>query len=332
MKNLGMSLSGNNHVDMFLFQLGSLLLNKKSMNFALREIANNKLLGYISQRAVKMAEYMESGNVVDYKILKKVFPFLPDRIIHIIALPISDYTKGILLVNWKYLKFNLKTLFNYVYAPILSIFFGCVVFKLFAHFTFPQLNEILSGLNVERSYYPELLLGPFFTEEFAKIIILLPVIIFCFLMLFAKIVFLVKGAYKLQDRANLLRMLAVLPFNERLSILTMMSEKRIYKSEYLVYRNFTNLLKEGVDINSASDRSGLSSQLGWVMLPTFRNETSSEVILDVATLFEKRLEYLIDKTGHMLRLLAILFEGALFASCTWVLFSAISDILTGIML
>jgi hypothetical protein len=38
MKSLGMSLSDNNHVDMFLFQLGSLLLNKKSMNFALREL------------------------------------------------------------------------------------------------------------------------------------------------------------------------------------------------------------------------------------------------------------------------------------------------------
>ncbi|MCK9456868.1 MAG: hypothetical protein M0R31_06190 [Candidatus Riflebacteria bacterium] len=332
MKNLGMGLSGSNKVDMFLFQLGSLLLNKKSMNFALREIGNNKALRHISERAVKMAEYMESGNVVDYKIFKKVFPFLPDRIIHIIALPISDYTKGILLVNWKYLKFNMKTLFSHIYPSILSIFFACVLFQSFAQFTFPQLNEILSGLNVERSYYPEFLFGLFFTEEFEKIIILLPVIIFCFLILFAKIVFLVKGAYKLQDRANLLRMLAVLPFSERLSILTMMSEKLVYKSEYLVYRNFTNLLKEGVDINSASDRSGLSSQLGWLMLPTFRNETSSEVILEVATLFEKRLEYLIGKTGHMLRSLAILFEAALFASCSWAFFSAISDILTGIML
>ncbi|MDD2624294.1 MAG: hypothetical protein PHQ02_05680, partial [Candidatus Riflebacteria bacterium] len=197
---------------------------------------------------------------------------------------------------------------------------------------FPQLKEIMYGLNVEQSHYAEFLLGSVLAEGSAGIVIMIPVVLFCLLMLFAIIILFVKGANKLQDRANLLRMLAVLPFNERLSVLAMMSEKQVYRSEYSIYKDFTNLLNEGVDINSAAARAGLNSQLVWLMHPALRNETSSDVIFDVAVIFEKRLEYLIAKTGHTLRFLAILFEAVLFTSCVWIMCSSLSAILAGAVL
>ncbi|MDD3000224.1 MAG: hypothetical protein PHF29_00535 [Candidatus Riflebacteria bacterium] len=332
MKNLGMGLSGSKSIDMFVLHFGSLLLNKKSINSALRALDDDKTPRYISSRAVKMVEYLESGNVADYNVFKKAFPFLPDRVIHIISLPISDRTKGILLVNWKYIKFSVKTLFSYIYAPILSVSFGCFIFRSCALFAFPQLKEIMYGLNVEQSHYAEFLLGSVLAEGSAGIVIMIPVVLFCLLMLFAIIILFVKGANKLQDRANLLRMLAVLPFNERLSVLAMMSEKQVYRSEYSIYKDFTNLLNEGVDINSAAARAGLNSQLVWLMHPALRNETSSDVIFDVAVIFEKRLEYLIAKTGHTLRFLAILFEAVLFTSCVWIMCSSLSAILAGAVL
>ena len=302
-----------------LIQLGILLRKGDPLAEALYKVSLSSNSYRIKAAAALAARRLGSGEGCDKVFAAGEMAIFPAATRYILASPLNDETKGRLIADWKYRHRSSFRFESALVYPVVSLCMAAMTSLALYMFVFPQLREIFMGLKVKGTPFVDWMLnrcgGGWFLWDFAFVA--------AFVFLLQLVVYVSRRISRFPqkvDEMNLLRMLAVLPPEERVHAIDIMSVKHNFPALHDRFRRFARSLRAGSDIGSAGKESGVSDMLTWFVVLGLQDENSEVKLLDeAADYFNASVESSVTKTVSMLEVTSTLFLAVVFGSTAYAL-------------
>jgi len=198
-------------------------------------------------------------------------------------------------------------------------------------FVFPQMREIFLGLNLESSPLIGLIL------EFCGSGLLFHLILFVvlFVAILCLAVFLTRrltNYSKMTDEMHLMRMLAAIPPEHRLSVTDVMAVKLNFPALHASFRRLARGIADGKNIATAAREAGVSDGLTWFLSLGLQDESAeSQLLMQASDYYHAGIKNSNDKTITMLEVSSTLFLSSVFGVLTYGLLQMMNAICQGTM-
>lgn len=319
-------------------RLGVLLLGKAGMERAFQELANNTTPLRFSSAFKNLSIIYERGEECTLRDFTRYLPFFSNRALYILASPFSDQLKGQLLTSWNYVEPAEHNLKRSIVISIATFLFSIIALTVQLKFIMPQLYEIFYGMNLQIFLDKLWFLNPYIIENYPYLMMLLPLALIVGVAVLSVKIERFLGASKHCDRANLYRLLAIVPQSARLEAINFFSALRgIFVAEGNVYGKFSNNALEGMDLKSAAMNAGLDVHFAWLLasqdtLENAQEENSSFSLLQsLANLHLAKLETIKTKVAVVSETAIIVANGLIIGILVWTVFYMLQIILVGIL-
>lgn len=307
------------HVSASIIQLGMLLRKGMPLAEALYRVSLSSASQRLKVVAGLAARRLASGEGCDKVFAGSDMAIFPAAARYILASPLKDETKGRLIADWKYRHRSSFRFESALVYPVVSLCMAAMTSLALYMFVFPQMREIFMGLKVKGTPFVDWMLyrcgGGWFLWDFAFVV--------AFVFLLQLVVYVSRRISRFPqkvDEMNLLRMLAVLPLEERVQAIDVMSVKYNFPALHERFRRFARSLRAGSDIGSAGKESGVSDMLTWFVVLGLHEENSEVKLLDeAADYFNASVESSVTKTVSMIEVTSTLFLAAVFGSTAYAL-------------
>ena len=312
-------------------ELGLLMRKGVSMAEALHSMSRSARSSRLTKAANLAARRLSSGESSEKVFAGKDMAVFPPEVRYILAAPLQDTTRGMLIVD---LQLRPATGLNFESSltyPVFSMCFGTLTILALYMFVFPQMREIFLGLRIEG--------GPFISwileicGSSSLIHIMLFVALFVGVLCLA--VFLTRrltSFSKMTDEMRLLRMLAAVPPEQRLSVADIMSVKVNFPLLHASFRRMTRGIADGKDVATAGREAGVSDGLTWFMALGLQDQSAeSQLLLQASDYYNARINHANEKTITMLEVASTLFLSSTFGALTYALMQMMNAICLGTM-
>lgn len=309
--------------------LGMLLRSKTPLPQALRQIALSSESRQIKIAAAKAADLLASGHDCAEVFSGSQVNVFPPHSRYILAAPLSDDLKGLLLSDWQRRsndEFNIK---QYLYQPLQSIAIGMLTLISLFMFVLPQFREIMLGLEIRTTglaqWVIEFASG---SDGFAVAVFMPLILVFLLIVVFyvGKSFFM---AHETLDEMNFFRMIEKIPVEHRYKVIEIMSASHNFPRLSAKFKKFASAVNNGSEIAPACAIAGLDDFFCWFMQLSMIDEGNSEILAQGATLLESRLTCSIEKTGRLVEIFSVLIQGLLFGIVVYAIFQAMMSIMLG---
>ncbi|HAE40437.1 MAG TPA: hypothetical protein DCG57_17665 [Candidatus Riflebacteria bacterium] len=301
-----------------IIQLGMLLRKNVPLAEALYRVSQSAVSQRIKSAAALAARRLGSGEGCDKVFAAAEMAVFPAITRYILASPLGDVTKGRLIADWKYRDrrdFRLDTALTY---PAISLGMAGLTSMSLYIFVFPQFREIFAGLGVKSTPFVDWMLrrcDGFLLWDFAFVagfVFLLQLVVYATRH--------ISGFSQKLDEMNLLRMLAVLPLEERVRAIEVMAVKSYFPALHNRFRRFAQALASGSDIGTAGNAAGVSDMLTWFIGLAINDDSGETTLLDEAADYcNASVESSAAKTVSMLEVASTLFLAVVFGTTAYAL-------------
>ena len=288
-----------------------------ALKMASEEIDNKRQSSALSTAAyvIKKGESLQYA-LGDYRLKLKQ----KDR--YVLASPIPDKLKGIILRNWSESKYHGSNVISYLMI-FLTTFIICNVAFFASVFVIPQFYEILMGMNVPindffKSIYR---IGPGF----------IPLLMFGFFGFFIffiifSVVF--NGIKKKQEEADLLSLLASVKRSEQLEILDMMANAKCFPKIFKNIRRVVDSLKQGEKQENSFTNIGLSPYTEWFLNLSYF-EKDRTVLKEGAMIINEKIMLSSLSMIKFIEVLTVILQSTFFALMAYILYFSLNNIVSG---
>ena len=277
------------------------------------------------------ARRLSSGESSEKVFAGKDMSAFPPKVRYILAAPLQDTTRGILLTDLQQRPANDMNFEASLTYPVFSLCFGTMTILALYMFVFPQMREIFLGLNLESSPLIGLIL------EFCGSGLLFHLILFVvlFVAILCLAVFLTRrltNYSKMTDEMHLMRMLAAIPPEHRLSVTDVMAVKLNFPALHASFRRLARGIADGKNIATAAREAGVSDGLTWFLSLGLQDESAeSQLLMQASDYYHAGIKNSNDKTITMLEVSSTLFLSSVFGVLTYGLLQMMNAICQGTM-
>ena len=302
-----------------MLQLGLLLRG----GMPLAEVFYNLSQSAVHQRlravSALAARRLSSGEGCGTVFSGKGMDVFPPAIRYILAAPLSDVTKGRLIADWKFRSKGEFRIGTALYYPVQSMAVGILTSISLYLFVFPQMREIFLSANIKTTPFAAWLLEMCGSGSLNMEVL----VIGAFAVLLSFVVLLTRMLTRFPqkiDEMNLLRMLAVLPPEERVKAFDVMAVRHNFPALHGKFRRLARALDSGSDTTTACRDAGLDDMLTWFLaLGLVVDSSEPRLLTHAADYLNVTVESSFAKTISLLELSSVLFQAVVFGSLAYAL-------------
>ncbi|MBU1107173.1 MAG: type II secretion system F family protein [Candidatus Riflebacteria bacterium] len=315
-----------------VMQLGMLLRGGMPLAEAFYRLSQSSAHQRVKSTAGLVARRLSSGEGCDKVFAGSDMAVFSPSIRYILAAPFSDVTKGRLIADWKFRHKNEFRLESALFYPLQSLFIGVMTSLSLFIFVFPQMREIFLGLEVKTTPFVSWLLDMCGEPS----LVWHALFIAMFVALLSVVVVLTRRLTRFPqkiDEMNLLRMLAVLPAEERLKAFDVMSVRHNFPALHNRFRMLARAISSGGDAATSSRDAGLDDMLAWFLALGLLEEGSEpKLLLQAGDYLNASVESSADKTISLIEVSSVLFQAIVFGSMAYALVQMMISMTQGIAL
>lgn len=313
-----------------IFHLGMLLLENISLPYALRELCVFSGNERIKRAARNAAERLAAGENCEKVFASSEMTAFGSFARYILASPMPDKTKGLLLASWKYKSgsaFEALSGLSYCFQSLIIGLFSILTLLMFV---IPQFIEIMRS-------FPDPAVEPFSLKVLALFADPLATILFLgvfFIIFISAVVLLLRRVFRVReivDEINLLKLLKVVPIHEKCDVLEIMARPHNFP---LLHRSFKILASEyraSGDIVTATEKAGCSNLISWFMHLTMTEDVDDQVIAQGVTLLETTYATSMSRAITITEIVCIAGQGLIFGLFAYIVFQSLIMIMLGTM-
>lgn len=312
-----------------IFHLGSMLSGGMELGESM-----NELSVYSGNRRIKTAAALAARRLISGNSPQDVFSgpemrAFPALARYVLASPLSSRTKGIILSEWKQRPKGLFEIAKGLFAVSISIMSGSMMCLSLLVFVFPQFREIFSSLrmNMQNSdnigimflYFIIRLdyLGTFLISTGLFVTVIAAAILW-------HRVFNLPGTL---DEVNLLRLIKVVPIEERLMVVNVMAVSQAFPSIHSKLRRFTDGCAKGLSLPEAARTAEMGPFMSWMLQLSLKDRADDELIQQGTVLCEARFEGNLERAVRLAEIFSVALQGIFFGMFAYALFSAMNMIM-----
>ncbi|PKL46749.1 MAG: hypothetical protein CVV42_15395 [Candidatus Riflebacteria bacterium HGW-Riflebacteria-2] len=328
LRNLRNFFGGNSEV---MMQLGILMRKGIPMAEALHRISQTATSQSLRRASAVAARRLSSGEGSDKVFAASEMAAFPSAVRYVLAAPLKDETRGMLIADMQLRPHSGIQIESALFYPVISLAWGMMTVLAMFMFVLPQMREIFLGLKIQGSSFVTWLFGFSSDGSFLYMVILLAI----FAVIIQLVIFMSRrlGSFsKKTDEMNLLRMLAVVPREERVLVIDVMAVKHNFPALHSSFRRMARALADGMDISSASREAGVSDGLAWfVALGLHDKKAGSPLLLQAYDYYNADIKNSNEKTVTMIEVANTAFLSVVFGSLAYALTEMMNAICIGTM-
>ncbi|KAF1083581.1 MAG: hypothetical protein GQF41_0359 [Candidatus Rifleibacterium amylolyticum] len=310
-------------------ELGLLMRKGIPMAEALHRVSRSARSHRLKNAANLASIRLNSGESSDKVFAASDMAVFPPAVRYILAAPMQDQIRGMLIADLQQRPagdFNFEATLFY---PVMSMGVGMLTLLSLYMFVLPQMREIFLGLRIKSSPFIAMVFD--LCGEGSLLFIIFFVSIFAgFLYLAFVLARRMTDFSRKRDEMNLLRMLAAVPAERRLTVTDLMAVKHNFPSQHANFRQLARGIADGMDVAAASRAAGISDGLAWFFaLAVHDCGTESRLLMQAYEYYHASIKNSNEKTVTMIEVTSTLLLSTTFGAFAYALVEMMNAICIG---